>query len=446
MLVHRAHKIKLDLSKEQVKYFACSAGVARFAYNWTLRTYQEQYKEFKNSSRLISPTVIDLRKEFNSKKKTEFSFVTEVSKYCSQDAQMRFGEALNNFFKKQSKFPTKKTKLKHNSFYLGNDVFTIVTKTNSETGKLNYFLKLPLLKTLVKLTEKPRFEGKVMSATFSKRADNWFVSLCYETDLAVKTAPQVSCGVDVGISSLLNVADDTNKIFKCDNPKAYRKNLRKLKYLQRCVNRKQKGSNNKKKAIKKLAKFHERIANIRKDNLHKLTTDLTKSYNLITIEDLNVKGMMKNHKLAGSIADASFYMFKQMLEYKTQLTAGKIRKAERFYPSSKLCSVCNVKNDNLKLSNRSWTCSCGAVHDRDENAAKNLLKCPDTRCVVAKVIKEKKPRISRKSLPIADGEVKLVENKGSTTVSNETVVTLSMKQEIKKIKSKSLKKTVKQSN
>ena len=444
MLVNRAHKIKLILNKEQANYCARSAGVARFAYNWTLSTYQSQYQEFKDGSRLKSPSVPDLRKEFNSIKKTQFPFTLEVSKYCSQDAQMRLGEALNNFFKKNAKFPTFKSKSKHNSFYLGNDSFTIVSKIDQDTKKETFFIRVPLLKSLIKLTEKPRFEGKIMSATFSKRADNWFVSLCYETELDFITPAQVSCGIDVGISSLATVADSNNSFFKYDNPKAYRKNMKRLKYLQRCLSRKQKGSNNRKKAQQKLAKFHERIANIRKDNLHKLTTDLANNYSSITIEELNVKGMMKNHNLAGSIADASFYLFKQMLEYKTQSRSAKLRKVNKFYPSSKLCSVCGNKNNLLTLKDRSWKCSCGANHDRDENAAKNILNCPETECV-GQNIKIKKSRIARaskkdglKTLPIADGEVKLVENevRASNSEDKDNLLSLSLKQEIKKINSK----------
>ena len=454
LLVNRAHKIKLDLTKEQAHYCARSAGVARFAYNWTLKNYQKQYRAFKSGYINKSPNISDLRKLFNSQKKTRFPFALEVSKYCSQDAQMRLGDALNNFFNNKSKFPSFKSKSSHNSFYLGNDSFSIVTKIDTLTQKESYFIRVPLLKSLMRLTEKPRFEGKIMSATFSKRADNWFVSISYETDLAIVSSPQISCGIDVGISTLATVIDSNNVITKCDNPKAYRKNIKRLKYLQRCLSRKQKGSNNRKKAKQKLARFHEHIANIRKDNLHKFTTNIVDKYSSITIEELNVKGMMKNHRLAGSIADASFFMFKQMLEYKTKLTAGNVRKVNKFYPSSKLCSVCGIKNIKLELKDRSWKCSCGAIHDRDENAAKNILNCPDKECIW-KEKKEIKSRIERKkvkleseknSLPIANGEVKLVENKGSILGSDEPSITLSEKQEIKKSKSKKFNKDSKKVN
>ncbi len=444
MLVHRAHKIKLNLTTEQANYCARSAGVARFAYNWTLSNYKSQYQEFKDGKRAKAPSIPELRKEFNSQKKTNFPFTLEVSKYCSQDAQMRLGEALNNFFKKNANFPTFKSKFKHNSFYLGNDSFAIISKFNEDTKEETFFLRVPLLKSLIKLTEKPRFEGKIMSATFSKRAGDWFVAICYETELNFVAPAQVSCGIDVGISSLLTGATSNNTVFKCDNPKAYRKNIKRLKYLQRCLSRKKKGSNNRKKAQYRLAKFHERIANIRKDNLHKITTNLANQYSSISIEELNVKGMMKNHNLAGSIADASFYLFKQMLEYKTQSRSSKLRKVNRFYPSSKLCSVCGNKNNLLKLKDRSWECSCGAIHDRDENSARNILNCPDTECV-EQDIKVKKSRIARakkkdglKTLPIADGEVKLVEDevKASNSEDMDNLLSVSLKQEIKKIKSK----------
>ena len=163
-----------------------------------------------------------------------------------------------------------------------------------------------------------------------------------------------------------------------DNPKALRSRLKKLKRLGRAVNRKQKGSQNRKKAARKLARLHYKISNIRKDTLHKITTYLTKNKSCVGIEDLNVSGMMKNHCLAQAIADLGLGEWRRQLEYKGKLYGCGIAVADRFYPSSKMCSVCGCLNESLTLADRSWTCACGSVHDRDRNASNNLEKVADS--------------------------------------------------------------------
>ena len=181
--------------------------------------------------------------------------------------------------------------------------------------------------------------------------------------------------VDLGISALATLSDGSDPI---PAPKPLRGYLAKLKRLSRAVSRKQRGSNNRAKAKIKLARLHRRIAAIRADALHKLTTSLTR-YRTIVIEDLNVSGMRANRHLARAIADLGLSEFRRQLEYKAAMASSMLIVADRWYPSSKLCSACSAKNESLTLSDRTWTCtSCGAFHDRDVNAARNLARYPES--------------------------------------------------------------------
>jgi len=202
-------------------------------------------------------------------------------------------------------------------------------------------------------------------------ADRWFVSITVDTHdpLPVRTENQGAVGVDLGVSALATLS--TGEIVP--GPKAHTALLARLRRLSRGFSRKQLKSRNREKARRKLARLHARIANIRVDALHKLTTDLARRFPLIGIEDLNVKGMMRNHHLARSIADMSFHEFRRQLEYKVAARSGQVVVADRWYPSSKMCSVCHGYTEDLTLSTRQWTCSrCGSKHDRDVNAAINL--------------------------------------------------------------------------
>jgi putative transposase len=214
--------------------------------------------------------------------------------------------------------------------------------------------------------------AKILSASVSERAGRWFVSIQVEEDLpayqGVKDEHDV-VGVDLGIKTLATVSDGT----KYENPKPLKTKLRKLKKLQQSVSRKVKGSNNRKKATKKVARLHLRISNVRKDTLHKMTTTLAKTKRVVGIEDLNVSGMMKNRCLARSIADLGLFELRRQLSYKGDWYSCKIVPVDRFFPSSKTCNVCGEIKDDLTLADREWDCvGCGTHHDRDHNAAVNL--------------------------------------------------------------------------
>jgi len=273
----------------------------------------------------------------------------------------RSHQAFQNFFAGRARYPQFRKKGVHDRFTLTNDQFDID----------GCRIRIPNL-GWVRMRETLRFTGKILSATISRVADRWFVSIVVDTeDLShlPKTENQGAVGVDLGVSSLATLSTGES----IPGPKPHKALLGRLRRLSRSLSRKAKGSANRRKAKAKLAKLHARIANIRSDALHKLTSDLTRRFHTIGIENLSVRGMVRNRHLARSIADMGFFEFRRQLEYKAAMRGGQIVVADRFYASSKTCSACGKKLDELPLSVREWACpSCGVVHDRDVNAAINL--------------------------------------------------------------------------
>ncbi|TAE20579.1 MAG: transposase [Candidatus Kapaibacterium sp.] len=354
----RSHKITLNPNNKQRTYFAKACGVSRFAYNWALARWKERYETGEKVSESA------LRKELNSIKREQFPWMLEVTKCAPQLAIMDLGEAFNNFFKKKTKFPRFKKKGIRDSFELSNDQF----KTDGKR------LWIPNL-GWVRMRESVRFAGKAMKATVSRRADTWFVSITVETDDIPKTSenqaeakPHV-VGVDVGINALATLSDGRS----IAGVKAHKHLLPRLRRQSQALSRKVVRSNNHRKAARRLARTHYRISCLREDCLHKLTTDLVQNYGVIAIEDLNVSGMVKNRRLARSLMDSSFGELRRQVEYKAALCGRTVVVAPQFFASSKLCSACAVKNDELRLGARTWQCaSCATVHQRDLNAAYNL--------------------------------------------------------------------------
>ena len=364
----KTHKIELKPNKSQLVYLKQSAGTARFAYNWALDQWKNDYEHYKSYpfNCGISPRSVkyemELRKRLNSIKKEEFPWMYDVSKYAPQQAIKNLSKAFLNFFEGRASFPKSKKKFHHNSFEIGNDQIQI-------DGK---YLILPK-SSPIKMKEKLRFDGVIKTAVISRTANKWFISISLEVDdKSIVSSKNHAIGIDLGVKAFVTLFDG----LKCwDSPalKPYRNLQNKIKVLSRRLSKKQLGSNNRYKARVKLAKLHSRVANIRRDYIHKLTHHLTNNYSIIGIEDLNVKGMVRNRRLAKSILDASFFEFKRQLKYKAELYGSNIVIADRFFPSTKLCSCCNYKMDKLDLSVRAWTCpSCNTLHNRDENAAKNL--------------------------------------------------------------------------
>lgn len=357
-----AHKIELRANNKQQTYFAKACGVARLAYNWALAYWKILYQMHKANPALLQPTEGLLRRELNAIKRTQFPFMREVTKCAPQHAIKDLGKAFKNFFDGRAGYPQFRKKGQHDSFYLSNDVFKV------DGNKI----KIPKL-GWVKMAEELRFSGKIMSATVSRTADKWFVSITVEipdeTIQLNRPENQSAVGVDLGISALVTLSD--GEIIYGVKP--YKALLKQIRRLSRSLSRKKKGGKNYLKAKRKLARLHARICNIRQDCLHKLTTRLAENYAIIGIEDLNVKGMMKNHHLAQCIADMGFFEFKRQLAYKVAMRGGTLVIADRWFASSKTCSSCGHKLTELPLSVRQWQCpACQAEHDRDINAACNL--------------------------------------------------------------------------
>ena len=356
-----AHKIRLDTNNAQATYFARASGVARFAYNWALAEWQRQYEACKLDANLPKPSQAALRRQLNRIKREQYPWMLEVTKNAPQMAIMQLGDAFKNFFAGRAKHPTFRKKGIHDRFSLTNDQFAVDGSR----------IRIPNL-GWVRMREALRFTGKIMSATISRMADKWFASITVENrddSHLPKAQNQGAVGVDLGVSALATLSTGET----ITGAKPHKALLSRLQRLSRGLSRKVKGSENRKKAKAKLARLHARIANIRKEALHQLTTKLTRQFHTIGIEDLNVKGMAKNRHLSRAISDMGFFEFGRQLKYKAEMRGGQVVAADRWYASSKTCSHCGEKQESLPLSVRHWTCPhCQAHHDRDVNAAINL--------------------------------------------------------------------------
>ena len=356
-----SHRIELDPTNAQATHLAQAAGVARFAYNWALGQWNDIYQLHKLDPDVVPTSEAELRRALNALKREHYPWMMKVTKCAPQMAIKNLGKAFDNFFAGHSGYPRFKVKGRDDRFTLSNDQFRV-------DGS---HIHIPKLKW-VRMREPLRFTGKIISATISRVADRWFVSITVDTPTFNHLRPaenQGAVGVDLGVAALATLS--TGEVIM--GPKPHKALLARLKRLSRSLSRKQKGSANRKKAKIKLAQLHARIAAIRLDTLHQLTSDLTRRFHTIAIEDLNVRGMMKNRRLARAIADMGFFEFRRQLEYKAAMRGGQVWVADRFYPSSKTCSCCGHKLEKLDLSVRAWTCpACGTIHDRDVNAAINL--------------------------------------------------------------------------
>lgn len=350
-----SHKIRIYPNKEQEVFLKKSCGVARFAYNWGLAEWQNQYKNG------VKPNYLQLKKQFNGNKRAEFPFVCEVSKCCAETAFTNLGKAYKNFFDRRAKYPKFKKKGHYDSFGLNNLNFRI-------DGK---HIKLAKMQPM-KMAEPLRFDGKIMSGTVSCVAGKWYISIAVEVkkELALpKTGKFV--GVDLGVKDIAITSDGC----KFANPRWIHKTEKKLKRLNRELARRQRASKRRERTRLRLARQHARVVNQRKDWLHKITTYLVRNYDLLSLEDLNVRGMTKNHSLAKAITNVAFGEFNRQIVYKSQMYGKQIYRVDRYFPSSKTCSACGCIQEKMPLLVREWTCpDCGTHHDRDINAAQNLLR------------------------------------------------------------------------
>lgn len=386
-----SHKIELMPNNKAKTHFKKAFGCARLAYNFGLAKWQEYYKLG------IKKSYLDLKKEFNAIKKEKYPFVYEVSKYATQQPFLNLNESFKKFFRdlKQGKvsYPKfKKKRLNYGSYYIGGDQVKLTNKPKISKklnihSKDNIYLKVPNL-GYVKLREPLRFNGKINSVTISQNADKFYASFSIEIskeeyDKTHKLSKQTNqgIGIDIGLKSFVSLSNGLE--IKAPKPldKLTRLLIKRSRQLSKKQHPKTKGevlkgikkSNNYIKATMNLNKVHKKIANIRTDFLHKLSSSVVKHYQFIGLENLNVKGMMNNHKLAKSLSDVSFYEFRRMLEYKANYNDKNIVVADRFYPSSKTCSQCGNVKDTLTLKDRVYICdACGLKIDRDYNASLNL--------------------------------------------------------------------------
>ncbi len=372
----RGHIIELKPNNVQANHLARACGVARKAYNWALYEWKRQYaldKAYRDAclaadseidtKQLNKPSQAKLRRELNAIKRDVFPYMLEVTKCAPQLAIMQLGDAYNNFFKGLAEYPTKRKKGKDDRFSLSNDQFAIKGQS----------IRIPNL-GWVRMKELLRFDGKIMSATISKRGGKWFVSVAVEIKEVVLPAKKTgkSVGIDLGITDLLVLSDGT----KIKAPKPLARYLSKLRTLNKNLSRTKKGSKNRDRAKTKLSRLHYKIRCIRQNSLHQITTKLVNEFDVIAIEDLNVKGMVKNRRLSRAISDLGFFEFKRQLIYKANEHGKVVKSVGRFYPSSKTCSNCNhiLGKDELTLDMRDWICpECLTQHDRDLNASINIL-------------------------------------------------------------------------
>jgi putative transposase len=386
------HKIALCPTPEQVDYFKRACGTARRVWNWALNEWNRQYAAGGR------PNAMALKKQFNAIKYTDPQWLDENGRPWLQDIHRdAHAQPFRNLAKAWERFvadlregkeahePRLKKKGRcRDSFYVANDKFTLEGKT----------IRLPRIGE-VAMTEELRFAGRILGATVSRTADRWFVAIQVEVPDAQcyrrRTSHEVN-GIDLGVKAAATIS--SGEVIEA--PKPLKAALRRLEIRSRRLSRKleaakkaagferharlPKGtrlpvSNNRRTSAAILARLYARIANIRADFTHKLTTRLCRENQALVIEDVNVKGMLQNGKLARAISDVGFGMLRSQLEYKARRYGTHLTIADRWYPGSRLCSICGWKNEALTLRDRTWVCAqCGAHHDRDLNAALNLKR------------------------------------------------------------------------
>lgn len=360
----KARKIRLNPAPEQENYFRKAAGAARFVYNWGLAEWKRRKAEQPDQAY----GVMAVKKKFNALKAEQFPWVYEAAKDGAEGAFASLAAAFKNYYdskngKRQGPkagFPRfKSKKRKRQSFRLNNDKIAV-------EGHNFYAPKLGR----VNMAEPLRLEGKIMGAAVSQTAGRWCVSIAVKmNDPEPASFSKPSAGVDPGVRKLAVLSDGVED----ENQAPLRSELKRLKRLSRRLSRRQVGNSRWYRAKRQLERFHERIANRRADYLHKMTTQIARTYEVIGLEDLNVSGMLKNRRLALSISDASFGEIRRQLTCKSRWFGGRVVTIAPCYPSSRRCFDCGALNTELEPSDRTWTCAnCAAVHERDQNAARNI--------------------------------------------------------------------------
>ncbi len=359
-MIEKAYKFRAYPNVKQKELMDKTFGCSRYVFNFFLDRKIKIYEELNETLNYSACS-----KELTSLKQ-EFLWLKEVDKFSLQNSLRDLDTAYKNFFSKKSDFPKFKSKKFSKKSYR-------TSFTNNNIRFENSHIVLPKLGS-VKIRDKQVPEGRLLNATISKESDGrYYISLCYTDTCVLEYKPtNKEVGIDLGIKDFCVTSD--LEIIK--NHKHLNKSLKKLAKLQRELSRKQIGSNNRNKARLKVARLHSKIKNQRKDFLNKLSTYFIKNYDVICIEDLDIKNMLKDKDLSRHIGDVSWSEFVRQLTYKSKWYSKKIVKIDKYYPSSQICSNCNYKNKDVKsLEVRAWECSsCKITHDRDINASKNILK------------------------------------------------------------------------
>ena len=368
-VVRKAYKFRIYPNMDQSIFFLKNFGCVRKVYNLMLDDRKKDYKEYRT-------TTVKTKCPTPAKYKEEYPYLKEADSYALAYAQLNLEKAFKNFIKnKDFGFPKYKSKSNPVQSY------TTYNKGVIRIDREGY-IKLPKLKSLVKIKLHREMKGIIKSATISKNSvDQYFISILCEEEIKELPETNKSIGIDLGVKDFATLSDNT----KIANLKLSKEYDNKLKREQRKLSRRRKfakdkgkklsDSKNYQKQKKKVAKIHNKIKNRRKDFINKLSTKIINNHDIICIEDLNIKGMLQNHKLARSINDVSWYEFTRQLGYKADWYGRKVVKIPTFYPSSKTCSNCGNVKETLKLSERIYKCECCSFEiDRDYNASINILR------------------------------------------------------------------------
>ena len=356
----RAHKIRLHPTEEQKNYFVRAAGTARFVWNWALAEWNRQSEAGEK------PTAFKLKQQFNAIRREQFPWTWEVTKNASDQPFLDLGKAFSAFFEGKAYRPRFKSKKRSKaSFYLANDQF--------ELG--DHRVWIPKL-GWVNMAEKLRFQGKVAGARITRTADWWFISITVDVPDERPEKRHTAVGIDVGLNRLATLSTGEGY----ENQAFLKTSLKKLRQANKRLHRRKPGSKNREKARRRVARLYYRISCMREDVLHKLTTMIAQGYGIIGVEDLHLKGLLKNRRLSRSFSDAALGKLLDLLTHKVEQRGGQVIHVGRFFPSSKMCHACGWKWADMDLSDRLFLCQnphCPYQHvaqDRDHNAALNIRR------------------------------------------------------------------------